>query len=374
MNSPDTSGTGPWSSNTAPAGLPRPYSMLTTLWNETHAEGLLASPDGLSCWHMPANSSSVEIYPLETGQQDTFEKHLDRLAETIGTTRHMLWTSTHSIPPPASRELPQALADEVARICRSASPEAQLDLEPSIREFSPFVQENIRYYVYLLQDPRDGEVFYVGKGRGNRVFSHASADLADSDATEKLDRIRAILNAGLRPHAMLLRFELDERTALHVESAAIQLLGLDSLTNRAHGHHISRGLMSVDVAASIYEAAEAPPIEEPVLLIRIPRLWDPAMDPCDLYEATRGWWRVGPRRERATYAMAVSRGVVREVFRIKSWRQRTRGDRDWEDDTGEKPRWGFTGHPAEEMAHYRNKDVSRYFKPGAANPIRYLNC
>ena len=30
--------------------------------------------------------------------------------------------------------------------------------------------------VYRLIDPRNGETFYVGRGKGNRVFSHIRAD------------------------------------------------------------------------------------------------------------------------------------------------------------------------------------------------------
>ena len=32
-------------------------------------------------------------------------------------------------------------------------------------EFSPFVIEQIGWYVYALQDPRDQKVFYVGKAK-----------------------------------------------------------------------------------------------------------------------------------------------------------------------------------------------------------------
>ena len=28
------------------------------------------------------------------------------------------------------------------------------------------------WYVYLLSDPNTNEIFYVGKGKGNRVFDH----------------------------------------------------------------------------------------------------------------------------------------------------------------------------------------------------------
>ncbi len=38
--------------------------------------------------------------------------------------------------------------------------------------FSQKTQEELKYYVYLLIDPRDDKIFYVGKGYGNRVFYH----------------------------------------------------------------------------------------------------------------------------------------------------------------------------------------------------------
>ena len=40
-----------------------------------------------------------------------------------------------------------------------------------INEFSNEVISKLNYYVYRLIDPRNGQTFYVGKGKGNRVFS-----------------------------------------------------------------------------------------------------------------------------------------------------------------------------------------------------------
>lgn len=40
-----------------------------------------------------------------------------------------------------------------------------------INEFSQETINKIGYYVYRLIDPRNGQTFYVGKGKGNRVFN-----------------------------------------------------------------------------------------------------------------------------------------------------------------------------------------------------------
>ena len=46
-----------------------------------------------------------------------------------------------------------------------------------VKEFSKEAIDNLKYYVYKLIDPRDGKVFYIGKGKGNRVFSHINLSL-----------------------------------------------------------------------------------------------------------------------------------------------------------------------------------------------------
>lgn len=53
-------------------------------------------------------------------------------------------------------------------------------------------------YVYRLIDPRNGETFYVGKGKGDRVFAHIRAEpgIEGDELDNKLKRIRDIRLAG----------------------------------------------------------------------------------------------------------------------------------------------------------------------------------
>ena len=55
------------------------------------------------------------------------------------------------------------------------------------------------YYVYELTDPRDGSVFYVGKGKGERVYSHVREFKRKSKHQSnpiKVARIADIIKSG----------------------------------------------------------------------------------------------------------------------------------------------------------------------------------
>lgn len=87
-----------------------------------------------------------------------------------------------------------------------------------------------RFYIYELIDPRDGAVFYVGKGSGRRIHNH-EAEARRGAHSRKCERIREIWAAGSQVvHAVVYRFT-DENDALQAEFHLIERHGLDLLTN-----------------------------------------------------------------------------------------------------------------------------------------------
>ena len=219
-----------------------PFRMLTTRWTDEETAGLVEFDSKTLAWTRRRYESTGDVMALGA-EEGRVKGALSELADCLESTVYALWQTGMSSPPPMPDGLPRQLVDVVDRALANGSLVAKIQFPATPTGFSPPVQDHLRYYVYLLQDPRDGSVFYVGKGHRNRVFDHEQAALVDPSPTDKLDRIRSIREAGLRPEALLLRFGLDERTAFVVEGAAIQLLGLSNLTNRVQGHHVGEGLI-----------------------------------------------------------------------------------------------------------------------------------
>lgn len=225
------------------------------------------------------------------------------------------------------------------------------------------------FYVYALRDPRDGNVFYVGKGVGDRINAHAREAGKDAASERaKLRRIHEIEADGATLDLLFLRTGLDEASAFIVEQAVIDAFAADGhpLTNLVRGHESGeRGLASLDAVIAQYTATPTPAIPQPLVMFKINAGWRPDMNDTQIYEQTSGHWKVGPRaRERARYALGVAYGVVRGAYRIHpgSWFV--------SEVPGDVGRWGFAGEPAPELAHTISTHVRDAFKPGSQNPYR----
>ncbi len=241
--------------------------------------------------------------------------------------------------------------------------------------FSPKACERLGHYVYLYIHPRTGTPFYVGKGQGSRCFSH----LKDRSESEKVRAIDELTKLGLKPRIDILKYDLTEEQALLVESTAIDLLGIETLTNRVRGHGSRHGSRAdvTEIAATL--DARGVEVTHAVMIININRNYRSDMGVHELYDATRSAWKLGPKRERARYALSVHQGIVREVFAIAGW---LRGGTTMKSsDASGRPsrredRWEFVGEVAEDEVRkrYKGRSVGHYFKPGAQNPILYVNC
>jgi hypothetical protein len=69
------------------------------------------------------------------------------------------------------------------------------------------------------------------------------------------------------------------------------------------------------------ELNEIARIDEPVMAIIIGGQYPNVRNADDLYNVTRGTWRIDKQRaERAGYAFAAYKGVIKEVYTIAEWR------------------------------------------------------
>lgn len=229
-----------------------------------------------------------------------------------------------------------------------------------IKEFSEAVIERIGYYVYILKDPRNASFFYVGKGKGNRLFQHVQCALENATENDKYNLICEIHKEGKEVEHFILRQGLEEKLSLEIESTVIDLLGIENLTNSIKGHDTwERGLKTVDEVFQHYDA-KAVTFDEPCIIININRLFTRGISAQKLYDSTRSSWIVGNRRDKAKFAIASYRGLVREVYEIEKW-----------DPNGD--RWEFNGKVADDKIRdkYLNQSLENYIKKGGQNPIRY---
>lgn len=112
-------------------------------------------------------------------------------------------------------------------------------MEKNITKFPDKVTKGLGYYIYALIDPRKDSygIFYIGKGKGNRVFNHVKdalkynpqeksnkkAEQKEEIATnEKYETIKAIENAGEHVKYYILRHGITcEEMAYQIESTLI---------------------------------------------------------------------------------------------------------------------------------------------------------
>jgi hypothetical protein len=248
-------------------------------------------------------------------------------------------------------------------------------------EFLSHVTTELKYYVYIYSHPETNEVFYIGKGKGNRVFSH----LKEQSECPKIEYIEHLKNQGLKPKIEILIHGLeDEEIALKVESSIIDLIGIKNLTNKQIGYKsATHGRMTVDQINSMYDRQPID-ITEPAILIKVNQSFRFSMTKNELYDYTRGRWRLNPERAKnAKYGFAVYQGIIQEVYEIFDWHKagttkscrNESGKTKLDTEDSLVGRYEFTGKIAskEIREKFRLKSVEHIFNKKSQNPIMYVN-
>lgn len=219
----------------------------------------------------------------------------------------------------------------------------------------PFdTRKALGFYVYALRDPDTKEVFYIGKGKGERILQHVTeAGKNPSSEKAKLKRIKEIEERGKTVDHLFIRTGINsESEAFAIEQAVIDAFaanrhgesGNAKLTNLVSGHeHSERGLASLETVLARHASPRTPRIDRPILVLKLNRKWEPDMNQEDLLRVSRGVWRVGKEaRDRAQIALVISFGVIRGVYEInqQAWTLAP--------EARDKGKWIFDGRVAQD--------------------------
>ncbi len=239
--------------------------------------------------------------------------------------------------------------------------------------FTAEVTEQLKYYVYRLIDPRNGQTFYVGKGKGNRLYAHINDALKNFDGESYIDKdedeisakikiIREIRTAGLEVIHVIQRYGMTENEAFEVEAALIDCYA--GLTNLQSGHYSDRGVNNAEVLQRelSYEEFEDQP-DLKYCIIKINNYW--INDRGNIYDTVRMHWKVNLNRvQKIPYVLASHNGVIEEVYKVDRWYKA-------EDVPG---RCMFEGTVASDEIRnlfVKKRLPKRYIKKGMASPVLY---
>lgn len=189
--------------------------------------------------------------------------------------------------------------------------------------FPKDIHGKLGWYIYKLIDPRNGKVFYVGKGKDNRVFEHlkeaesqnikkiSTNDEEEDDISLKIATINKIRSLGLEPIHIIHRHGMETEDEAYLAEAVL-IDEIAGLSNIMGGHYSQdNGPAHVKELIEKYKS-ETMNLKHRVLAITVNNTTDEGFN---IYQAVRCAWRINVKRaEKAEFVFAVMHGICRDVF------------------------------------------------------------
>ncbi len=182
--------------------------------------------------------------------------------------------------------------------------------------------DKLKSYVYAyceISEDNKRIPIYIGKGKGSRCLSHLKNLKKKSDIKSK--KILELKNKN-KLGIDIIAYNLDDKTSFIVESACIDLMGIENLTNivKGKGDNIKRVPIE-ELQNIILDKPIAIESNDKGVGILINKDFKPNFGDLETFEITRGMWAkncVGVAKN-SKYAYALYHGVVKEVYEIHSW-------------------------------------------------------
>ena len=184
---------------------------------------------------------------------------------------------------------------------------------------------SLKYYVYIycsIEDDNSRKPIYIGHGKSERCLDHIK-DLENKSDTKSL--ILKKLYNQKKLDIDIIAHKLDKETALTVESACIDLIGVNNLENiiKGQGENIKR--IPIEELSNKYNQKYAEIEEEHRgFVIIVNKLYKPYFNDHETLETVRGIWKknlvtIAKNSKCPKFAFASYNGIIKEVYEVFSW-------------------------------------------------------
>ena len=210
-------------------------------------------------------------------------------------------------------------------------------------KFSPNTIKSLKYYVYGLKYPNsENDYFYIGKGLGNRVFSHVQQKIKKGIKDPKFEIINSLRK---------------------VDGPEID----NQITNKVKGIDSNKfGIMSIKNVEANYKGKDFT-LNISAVCFKINQAWHKDLKEEALYNRIRGNWVLSINRaKRAEYGIGVHNGIIRGIYKICNWEPGRPSPRGY--------RYYFNGYKEDKLQKYIGYSLVNHPGHKVRGPLFYYNC